>query len=58
MISSFQYQIGHLYSFAEASKIETGGGEGVEVIANEPYNDTEGTLGKGQYTHKIYHVAS
>lgn len=53
-----EFKIGQLYSFAEASINETGGGEGVEVIANEPYNDTEGTLGKGQYTHKIYHVAS
>ena len=49
-----QFQVGQLYSVAEASKNETGGGEGVEVITNEPY---EGELGKGQYTHKIYHLA-
>uniref|UniRef100_A0AAY4EPV5 Phosphatidylinositol transfer protein alpha isoform n=1 Tax=Denticeps clupeoides TaxID=299321 RepID=A0AAY4EPV5_9TELE len=49
------YQVGQLYSVAEASKNETGGGEGVEVLKNEPYeNDGE----KGQYTHKIYHLQS
>lgn len=38
---------------AEASKNETGGGEGVEVLVNEPY-EKDGE--KGQYTHKIYHL--
>ncbi|ROL54410.1 Phosphatidylinositol transfer protein alpha isoform [Anabarilius grahami] len=50
-----QYQVGQLYSVAEASKNETGGGEGVEVLKNEPY-EKEGE--KGQYTHKIYHLQS
>ncbi|NP_001288595.1 phosphatidylinositol transfer protein beta isoform isoform 4 [Mus musculus] len=50
-----EYQVGQLYSVAEASKNETGGGEGIEVLKNEPYeNDGE----KGQYTHKIYHLKS
>lgn len=48
-----QYQVGQLYSVAEASKKETGGGEGVEVLKNEPY-EKDGE--KGQYTHKIYHL--
>lgn len=48
-----QYQVGQLYSVAEASKNETGGGEGIEVLKNEPY-EKEGE--KGQYTHKIYHL--
>lgn len=39
---------------AEASKNETGGGEGVEVLVNEPYEKEDGE--KGQYTHKIYHL--
>lgn len=52
---SVQYQVGQLYAVAEASKNETGGGEGVEVITNEPYED-HGE--KGQYTHKIYHLQS
>ncbi|KAK2537491.1 hypothetical protein Q9233_002795, partial [Columba guinea] len=44
-----------LYSVAEASKNETGGGEGVEVLVNEPY-ERDGE--RGQYTHKIYHLQS
>ena len=32
-----EYQVAQLFSVAEASKNETGGGEGVEVIKNEPY---------------------
>uniref|UniRef100_A0A803TBD1 Phosphatidylinositol transfer protein alpha isoform n=1 Tax=Anolis carolinensis TaxID=28377 RepID=A0A803TBD1_ANOCA len=47
------YQVGQLYSVAEASKNETGGGEGVEVLVNEPY-ERDGE--RGQYTHKIYHL--
>ena len=50
-----QYQVGQLYSVAQASKNETGVGEGVEVLKNEPFENEE--LGKGQYTHKIYHLA-
>lgn len=42
-----------MYSVAEASKNETGGGEGIEVLKNEPY-EKDGE--KGQYTHKIYHL--
>lgn len=49
----FQYQVGQLFSVAEASKNETGGGEGIEVLKNEPYEDESG---KGQYTHKKYHL--
>eukprot|EP00062_Callorhinchus_milii_P011660 gi/632957846/ref/XP_007894707.1/ PREDICTED: phosphatidylinositol transfer protein alpha isoform [Callorhinchus milii] len=52
-ISVEEYQVGQLYSVAEASKNETGGGEGVEVLKNEPY-EKDGE--KGQYTHKIYHL--
>lgn len=48
-----QYQVGQLYSVAEASKNETGGGEGIQVLKNEPYEE-DGE--KGQYTHKIYHL--
>lgn len=48
-----QYQVGQLYSVAEASKNETGGGEGVEVLKNEPY-EKDGE--KGQFTHKIYRL--
>lgn len=57
-----EYQIGQLYSVAEASKNETGGGEGVEVRKNEPFTDHPGLLGgrftHGQYTYKVYHLQS
>lgn len=54
-----EYQIGQLYSVAEASKNETGGGEGVEVVRNEPFENFPllgGLFTKGQYTYKIYHL--
>ncbi|CAI2186603.1 20410_t:CDS:2, partial [Funneliformis geosporum] len=47
--------VAQLYTVTEASKAETGGGEGVEVIKNEPYINDES---KGQYTYKIYHLSS
>lgn len=48
-----QYQVGQLYSVAEASKNETGGGDGIQVLKNEPY-EKDGE--KGQFTHKVYHI--
>jgi len=56
-----EYQIAQLYSVAEASKNETGGGEGIEVVRNEPFYNHPLLGGKyhtGQYTYKIYHVSS
>ena len=56
-----EYQVAQLYAVAEASKNETGGGEGVEVVKNEPYDNVPLLNGKfcsGQYTYKIYHLAS
>jgi hypothetical protein len=55
-----QYQVAQLYSVAEASKNNTGGGEGIEVLRNEPFDDhplLNGQYSKGQYTYKIYHLA-
>ena len=65
---TFQYQVAQLWSVAEASKNETGGGEGIEVLVNEPFDETRHppktkleANGKvytsGQFTHKIYHLA-
>ena len=54
-IRYYQYQVGMLYSVAQASKNETGGGEGVEVVINESRDHEK--YGKGQYTLKIYHLA-
>lgn len=45
--------MGQLYSVAEASKNETGGGDGIQVLRNEPY-EKDGE--KGQFTHKVYHI--
>lgn len=56
-----EYQVAQLFSVAEASKDNTGGGEGIEVLKNEPFEDfplLDGMYSKGQYTHKIYHIAS
>lgn len=56
-----EYQVGQLYSVAEASKNETGGGEGIEVLVNEPFDNYPllgGKFNKGQYTKKIYHLQS
>ncbi|XP_038055590.1 phosphatidylinositol transfer protein beta isoform-like [Patiria miniata] len=49
-----EYQVAQLWAVAEASKNETGGGEGIEVRENHPYETESGE--KGQYTNKIYHL--
>jgi len=51
-----EYQIAQLYSVAMASKDVTGGGEGVEILKNEPMDHPK--YGHCQYTYKIYHLAS
>jgi len=67
-VSVDEYKIAQVYMIAKMSKENTGHGEGVEVLENRPYG--EDTIdgaevgvgmeekGKGQYTHKIYHLAS
>ena len=61
-VSVAEYQIAQLYSVAEASIRETGGGEGVEVLRNEPFEGKQdlfdGRYTRGQYTYKVYHLAS
>ncbi|KAJ8956122.1 hypothetical protein NQ318_016577 [Aromia moschata] len=55
------YQVAQLFSVAEASKDNTGGGEGIEVLKNEPFTNYPllgGKYNSGQYTYKIYHLAS
>lgn len=54
-----EFQVAQMYTVAEASKNETGGGEGVEVVKNEPFENVPlygGKYSSGQYTHKIYHL--
>jgi len=61
MMTIFQYQMAQLYSCAVASQGETGGGEGVEVVRNESFDNIPlmgGKFHSGLYTQKIYHLAS
>lgn len=58
-----EYQVAQLYSVAESSKNETGGGEGVQVLVNDPYladdDMSKNSKGRpGQYTHKLFHLES
>ena len=53
------YHVAQLWAVNEQSRQETGGGEGVEVGKNEPFEGLDflgGKYTKGQYTYKIYHV--
>jgi len=54
-----EYHVAQLWAVNEQSRQETGGGEGVEVVKNEPFEGLDflgGKYTKGQYTYKIYHV--
>lgn len=62
-----EYHVAQLYAVAEASKHETGGKDGVEVLVNEPFNSSvhppsppllsgDPRFITGQYTHKCYHL--
>ncbi|KAI6240594.1 Phosphatidylinositol transfer protein domain containing protein [Aphelenchoides fujianensis] len=56
-----EYQRGQLFSVCEASKNETGGGEGVEIVKQEPFTSTTlrpGYTLSGTYTYKIYRLRS
>ncbi|KAF0719700.1 Aste57867_866 [Aphanomyces stellatus] len=66
-----EFQVAQLYMVVDASEKNTKDGEGVEILKNEPYDNTDGRLGdvsaisgckmprtKGQYTLKHYHVKS
>jgi len=57
-LSVDEYKIGQLYGVAEASKNETGGGDGVEVVENRPFTPEECEVYKsnGQYTYKVMHL--
>lgn len=51
-----EYKTAQLYMTAKASIEQSSGGEGVEVVKNEPYEKEDGE--KGQYTHKVIHIGS
>ena len=61
-LSLDEYQIGQLYSINETSKRETGGGEGVEILENKPFqgetNLCNGRYTEGQYTYKKYYISN
>ncbi len=50
-----EYEVALLHGVAMASKDATGGGDGIEIRANEPMEHPK--YGKCQYTHKIYHLS-
>lgn len=43
-----------MYMVNKIQEQQTGGGEGVEVLINKPFENEE--FGRGQYTSKIYHL--
>jgi Phosphatidylinositol transfer protein len=49
--------VAQLYSVAEVSKNETGGGEGIEVLKNEPF-DNFPLLGESQVVFGSYQLAN
>jgi len=54
-----EYRIGQLYGTCELSRNETGGGDGVEILVDEPFKDKplfHGDFGEGQYTFKKYYM--
>ena len=54
-----QYQVANLYMVAQRTREDTGSGEGIEIIKNEPYErEVDGKTETGQYTHKIMHFKS
>ncbi|CAL8101549.1 unnamed protein product [Calicophoron daubneyi] len=64
-----EFNVAQLWSVAEASKNETGGGEGIEILVNEPFDNNKHTpdpllsiqgknFERGQYTHKRYYLAN
>eukprot|EP01133_Synstelium_polycarpum_P012837 gene12837-15072_t len=48
-----EYQVAQLYMVAKKSKESTKGGESIEILKNEPY---ENEKSKGQFTHKVIHL--
>lgn len=51
-----EYQIGQLYMISKHSCEQSGGGEGVEVVKNEPENHPQ--YGRGQLTEKRIYLSS
>lgn len=45
------FQIAQLYMVVDASEKLTEGGEGVEIVKNEPYDNTNGQVVLLQFAH-------
>jgi len=52
-----EYNKGQRYTIMDMNKSNTGGGEGIEYMENEPYTD-EKSGETGQYTHLVYKFES
>jgi hypothetical protein len=50
-----QYRIGNLFMANRIAREDKGGGEGIELCKNEPYDEGDE---HGIYTYKIYHIKS
>ena len=47
-----EFQVAQLYMVIEASENMTGNGEGVEILKNEPYDNTDGHVGDNTVSKK------
>jgi len=54
-VSVEEYKIAQLYMVAKFSRERSSGGEGIQVLKNEPFEDENG---KGQFTHKKIFLGS
>lgn len=55
-LSLEEYRVGQMYMIAKMQLENTQGAEGVEVKVNTAFENDE--FGRGQYTHKVYHLQS
>jgi len=60
-MSAEEFRRGQLYSCSKTSILETGGGEGVQILEDRPFKGKpmfNGMYNSGRYTKKIYHLES
>eukprot|EP01112_Ceratiomyxa_fruticulosa_P018710 TRINITY_DN602_c0_g2_i1.p1 TRINITY_DN602_c0_g2~~TRINITY_DN602_c0_g2_i1.p1 ORF type:complete len:309 (+),score=53.56 TRINITY_DN602_c0_g2_i1:114-929(+) len=51
-----EYRVAQPYMVARVSKEHSRSGNGVEIVANEPYTEEAGMGPAGQFTHKIFKI--
>jgi hypothetical protein len=54
-LSLEEVRVGLPFTVVEASRLETSGGEGVEIVEIRPFEDD---IGSGIFSHKILHLSS